>query len=188
MIILFTPPDFNSNESLILNKMLEEPALRLHLRKPGSAVNEFEQLLQSIYPTYHSRIVIHQHHQLAETYNLAGIHFTEADRLQQSLATNAVSTSFHQPSLALKEQDKYDYFFCSPVFPSISKTGYYTTENWDISNETQTFRQKAVALGGIDHTKLNEVRKLGFEHVAVLGSVWQAPDPVNVLKELFRQF
>ncbi|MES2555980.1 MAG: thiamine phosphate synthase [Bacteroidota bacterium] len=188
MIILFTTPDFNNNESLLLNQMLENPALRVHLRKPDSTVNELEQFLKTIDSAYHSRIVIHQHHQLAETYNLGGIHFTEAHRLQQPLVTNAVSTSFHQLRTAIKEYQSYDYFFCSPVFPSISKAGYTTSENWNISGEAESFRQKAVALGGIDRTKLTEVCDRGFEHIAVLGSVWQAPDPVNELAELFRRF
>lgn len=188
MIILFTTPDFSNNESLLLNRMLEEPTLRVHLRKPDSTVTEFEQLLQNIDSVYHSRVVIHQHHQLAETYNLSGIHYTERHRLQEPLATNAVSTSFHQLETAVTAYESYRYFFCSPVFPSISKAGYSTTENWNISTETQAFREKAVALGGVDRTRLNEVRERGFQHIAVLGAVWQDLDPVNELKELFRRF
>lgn len=188
MIILFTTPDFSSNESLLLNRMLEESTLRVHLRKPDSTVTEFEQLLQHIDQAYHSRVVIHQHHQLAETYNLSGIHFTERHRLQEPLAANVVSTSFHQLQTAVTTYEQYRYFFCSPVFPSISKGGYSTAENWEITRETQAFREKAVALGGVDYTKLNEVRERGFQHIAVLGAVWQALDPVNELKELFRRF
>lgn len=188
MIILFTTPDFSSNESLLLNRMLEEQALRVHLRKPDSSVNEFEQLLQNIDSAYHSRIVIHQHHQLVEVYDLGGIHFTENHRLQKSLTSNTVSTSFHTLQTALKEGDQYRYFFCSPVFPSISKAGYSSSENWNIANETDAFREKAVALGGIDQTRLTEVRGRGFQHIAVLGTVWQAPNPVKELEELFRHF
>jgi thiamine-phosphate pyrophosphorylase len=188
MIILFTTPGFSSNESLFLNRMLEEPGLRLHLRKPHSSVNEFEQLLQDIDSAYHSRIVIHQHHQLAEVYDLGGIHFTEMLRLQEPLTSNTVSTSFHDLQTALKEGHPYRYFFCSPVFPSISKAGYSTSENWKIAEETAEFRGKAVALGGIDQTRLTEVRHRGFRHIAILGTVWQAPDPVKELKELFRRF
>ncbi|MDH4473092.1 MAG: thiamine phosphate synthase [Fluviicola sp.] len=188
MIILFTTPAFIGNESLLLNRMLEEPGLRIHLRKPDSTVNEFEQLLQNIDSTYHSRVVIHQHHQLAEVYDLGGIHVTEMDRLREPMGINAISTSFHELQTALKEGDQYRYFFCSPVFPSISKAGYSTSENWNIAEETADFRGKAVALGGIDQTRLTEVRNRGFQHIAVLGTVWQAPDPVKELEELFLHF
>ena len=188
MIILFTTPDFTSQESLLLNRMLEQPTLRVHVRKPDSTVHEFEQLLKTIDSNHHSRIVIHQHHPLAEKYQLGGIHFTEKDRLGQPQSTQAVSTSFHELQTALNEQEHYRYFFCSPVFPSISKAGYSTDENWDISTETETFRTKAVALGGIDLGKLTEIRQRGFQHIAVLGTVWQAPDPVKELDELFRRF
>ncbi|HLP56484.1 MAG TPA: thiamine phosphate synthase [Fluviicola sp.] len=187
MIILFTTPDFHSNESLLLNRMLEESTLRVHLRKPGSSVNAFEQLLARIDPGYHSRVVIHQHHSLAEKYDLGGIHFTEADR-QQNLMQKAVSTSFHDLQTAINEQNDYRYFFCSPVFPSISKTGYSTDENWNISQEPDSFRQKAVALGGIDVSRLNKVRERGFQHIALLGAVWQVADPVKELQEVFRRF
>jgi thiamine-phosphate pyrophosphorylase len=188
VIILFTSPDFTSQESLLLNRMLEQPTLRVHVRKPDSAINEFEQLLKSVNSDYHSRIVIHQHHSLAEKYQLSGFHFTEKDRLSQPHSTQAVSTSFHDLQTATNEQERYRYFFCSPVFPSISKAGYATDENWDISAETKAFREKAVALGGIDLGKLIAVRQRGFQHIAVLGTVWQAPDPVKELNELFRRF
>lgn len=168
--------------------MLENEALRVHVRKPDSTVNELVQLLQKIDAAYHSRIVIHQHHQLAELFDLGGIHFTEAHRLKQIPTEKTVSTSFHDLKTSLNEQEHYRYFFCSPVFQSISKAGYSTNENWNIIGETDTFRQKAVALGGIDLTKLSEVRQRGFQHIAVLGSVWQAVDPVNELEELFRRF
>lgn len=188
MIILFTTPEFSSNESLLLNQMLEEQTLRVHLRKPDSTLNEFEQLLQNIDSAYHSRIVIHQHHQLADVFDLGGIHFTEMDRLREPMSLTAVSTSFHELETALKVGDRYRYFFCSPVFPSISKAGYSTSENWNITGETDAFREKAVALGGIDQTRLAELGDRGFQHIAVLGSVWLAPDPVKELKELFRHF
>ena len=38
-------------------------------------------------------------------------------------------------------------------------------------------RHKAVALGGVDHITIEEVRKLGMGGAAVLGAVWQKADP-----------
>jgi thiamine-phosphate pyrophosphorylase len=45
-------------------------------------------------------------------------------------------------------------------------------------------RAEVIALGGIDAARLPVCRALGFDGVAVLGSVWQAADPLKAFSEL----
>lgn len=189
MIILFTQPAFAAGEALLLNRFLEQqPSLIAHLRKPGSERPAYEQLIQEIHPAFHSRLVLHQYHELDSQYALKGIHFTETDRLTGTYHPRVVSTSFHRMEDALQAPESLTYFFCSPVFPSISKEGYVPTEDWTIVNTSPLFRSKAVALGGIDASRLEPVRQRGFEHIAVLGAIWQAPQPETALAELFDRF
>lgn len=188
MILLITEPEFRADESLLLNRMLEKhPELLVHLRKPESDRAAMEQLLEHISPEYYSRIVIHQHHELLQHFPLKGLHQTTADR-EKHPEKRAISTSFHTLSEALESQDKYQYFFCSPVFPSISKPGYHTSENWMILRQSADFRKKAVALGGITSGKLHTVFGLGFRNVALLGAVWQHSDPAQAIDDLYSAY
>jgi thiamine-phosphate pyrophosphorylase len=187
MIVLFTPPEHQPNEIPLLNRMLEaHPSLTVHLRKPSLDRFAYEQALGGITARFHPQVVLHQHHSLMDLYDVKGVHFTENYRGEHTLHPGVVSTSFHRLSDALDTGMVYPYFFCSPVFPSISKEGYEPTENWDISGTSEAFREKAVALGGIDLSKLEEVKLLGFRHIAVLGAVWQSERPEGVMDELMQ--
>lgn len=162
--------------------------LILHLRKPLSDSAAYETLLSAIHSEYHGRVVIHQHYELADHYALKGIHFTENDRKTGQTNNQLVSTSFHSLDTARTEGTAYEYFFCSPVFNAISKSGYTTTENWNITQENQPFREKAVALGGIDLSKREIIGTYGFTHVAFHGAVWQTKDPEIALHKLYTTY
>lgn len=189
MIILFTYPESVHNETILLNRFMEQhPSLIVHLRKPTMDQASFKQLIREIAPEFHARIVLHQHHDLDAHYVFKGVHFTEAHRLQHPIHPRVVSTSFHRTEDARNEYADFSYCFCSPVFPSISKTGYVPVETWDITAESADFRSKAVALGGIDLSRLQSVRERGFEHIAVLGAIWHDPQPESALDQLFDRF
>jgi thiamine-phosphate pyrophosphorylase len=187
MLILLTSPEHQPNEAALLNRMLENhPELIAHLRKPAMDKRSYEKALGGINQRFHPQIVIHQHHDLMDFYAIRGVHFTENDRNIRTRHSNVISTSFHHLIDAQTIGMTYDYFFCSPVFPSISKVDYEPAENWDISNGSDAFREKAVALGGINLSGIEKAQELGFRHFAVLGSVWQSENPEKVLNELFQ--
>ena len=186
MLLLFSSPEKVPDEALLLNRMLERhPGLLFHLRKPTWELPAVEQLLQEIDSAFHPRIVIHQHHGLDDRYTLKGVHFTTHHRETEPLHPRVVSTSFHSLAEAAAMGEAYSYFCCSPVFESISKSGYTGSESWDISALPDALREKAVALGGIDNTTLPAARDKGFRHFAVLGAVWQAADPEAALDMLY---
>ena len=185
MLVLFTHPETFPGEADLLNRMLAEHSeLTVHLRKPGWDPVQTAQLLSAIDDTFHQRIVLHRHHELLERYTLKGLHVTADDRRQRPLSPFVLSTSFHSLEEAVPEGHRFRYFFCSPVFQSISKPGYTGTENWDISGQPEEFRVKAIALGGIESTTIQQARLKGFRHFAVLGAVWQSGDPETALREL----
>lgn len=187
MIILLTDPKEREREGEQLNNMLAaHSGLIVHLRKPEMERAAYELALKAIDPAFHGRIVLHQHHELSSGYAVKGVHFTERHRSEQMLHPKVVSTSFHTLADAQEAGMNYDYFFCSPVFPSVSKQGYAPLENWHIADRPEAFREKAVALGGVQFSTLAAARERGFRHVAVLGAVWEAIDPVTVLAGLYR--
>lgn len=189
MIILISTPEQFPGEAQLVDEMLGlHPEIFFHLRKPAWNFAETAGLLRSLDPVNHHRIVTHTHFALSGTFPIKGIHLREADRNAAGNSGAAISTSFHTIEAALSEGGRFEYFFCSPVFPSISKSGYGPSENWDISGESELFRSKAVALGGVAVSRKESLAEKGFENVAVLGAVWNSGNPVAAFDEIVRAF
>jgi thiamine-phosphate pyrophosphorylase len=189
MIVLLSHPEQIPDETRLVTTLLETfPELIFHLRKPEWNEQQISSFLQSLKTTLHPQIILHHHYQLTASFQLKGIHLPENARRSGINHPEIISTSFHRLEDARNESEQYTYFFCSPVFPSISKSGYHTDENWSINSENDLFKTKAVALGGIEPNRLTEVRKRGFNHIAVLGAVWKSADPIRAMNELVQAF
>jgi thiamine-phosphate pyrophosphorylase len=79
------------------------------------------------------------------------------------------------------------YAFLSPVFDSLSKPGY-AAAGFDPAQvravATRSGTPPLIALGGVSAERLADAKGMGFSGAAVLGSVWQAADPVAAVAEL----
>jgi thiamine-phosphate pyrophosphorylase len=179
MLILLSHPETLHREPQLVNAILGAHAEALfHFRKPELSEADALNFLQQIEEAHYDRVVMHHHHRLTEKIGLKGSHLTETARKEGSPQI-AVSSSFHSLAEARSSGKDYEYFFCSPVFPSISKIGYSCDERWDISGEDELFRKKAVALGGIEPSRAEELKSLGFVNFAVLGAIWYSDDPIS---------
>lgn len=186
MLILISPPTFLAKELETLISLFENGLNYFHLRKPNSKKNDLEQYIQKIPSQFWNRIVLHQHHELTSQFNLRGVHFTSFYRNQLEIEDwqkqcnefrnkgFTVSTSTHSFDEVKQLQEAYDYVFVSPIFDSISKTGYLA--NKDLRKEIQHFKKsvncKLIALGGVNEHNLQEALAMPFDGVAVLGRVW----------------
>lgn len=199
MIVVFTAETILENEAESLNALFEVGLQILHLRKPKSCKKQYEQLLKAINPNYHSRIMLHQFHDLAAIYGCKGIHlkgihknqFTkEKDGLKKYIESYqnkgfCVSTGVH----SLTELKKYqsstlDYVFLSPIFNSISKKNYNALK-LDHKTFKNIFSKFPVwALGGVDLEKIEYVYQMGFKGAAVLGAIWKTNEPTSYFKKL----
>ena len=180
-IVIISPEYHFPNENKIVQEMLElNPDFRFHLRKPTWTYAQCEAFLKEIALTFYSRISIHQHHNLIDQFPEIQIHLPENKRTN----TRSISTSFHLQKVMTEQVHNFDYFFCSPVFPSISKEGYSTEEKWDLSNCSTEIKEKAVALGGMTTSNITEARKMGFQNFAFLGGIWQSENPIKTFKEI----
>ncbi|MCK5741722.1 MAG: thiamine phosphate synthase [Chlorobi bacterium] len=59
-----------------LIRLFEAGAEYFHLRKPNSSAEDIRRYIDSIPQVYHSKIVLHQHYDLLDVYDIKGIHFT----------------------------------------------------------------------------------------------------------------
>ncbi|SFP06853.1 thiamine-phosphate pyrophosphorylase [Pseudarcicella hirudinis] len=199
-LIVISNPTSLVNEKDLIQQLFESGLETFHLRKPEMSSDEFEHFLKEIKPQFLRRIVIHAHHQLINRYNLKGIHLTgrlleEMDKLElkqlvKKIRTRGltVSASLHSLEEITALPVSLDYVFLSPVYHSISKAGY--PAGFELPDLKRFFQKTeiktpVIALGGVSAEKIMELREIGFSGTALLGSIWQAENPlINWQKSL----
>lgn len=184
MLVIVSNTVAVAGEAGIINGLFEEGMETLHLRKPGVCVDEIKILLEKIKPAYRRRIVLHQHHDLANDFGITRLHFTEAKRKETSevqlaackASGHILSTSIHRVEDYNRLTPCFNYTFFGPVFDSISKQGYRPAIGSGFIFPVRKNGSDVIAIGGIDATNIHQAVEMGFNGVAVLGAVWQKPD------------
>ena len=123
-----------------------------------------------------------QHHHLVEAFGMSRLHYTEKDRLkidQLKLAVQAnegylLSTSVHDVQV-IPTLLHFEYTFLSPVFNSISKAGYQGMLPAGFCLGKSKPGPKVIALGGVDESNIEQIKRMNFDGAAVLGAIWQYP-------------
>ncbi|MDO5970700.1 thiamine phosphate synthase [Flavivirga aquimarina] len=194
MIVLIAPEQDIRNEIAILNQLFEAGLEYYHLRKPEKNYQEHCDYLNQIDVKYHNRIVVHYFHELINTYDLKGIHFQEQKRIDNidnpgqyfkglNMYGKTISSSFHEPDVLANCEFEFDYHLLSPVFSSISKTGY-EGRGFDVNH----IDKRIIGMGGVTTDNLTEFDTLGFNGVGVLGGVWNSNKPIDVFKKIKNHF
>ena len=184
MLIVISYPTAITDEATIINALFDEGLEIFHMRKPQADAGELRGLLEKINPTYHHRIALHQHHEIAADYGIKRWHFTEANRnkineeplIQLKMANHILSTSIHHVEAFKGLPFSFDYTFFGPVLNSISKQGYISSLSADFIFPVEGNYPKVVAIGGIDATNIHQVKLMQFKAIALLGAIWQKPD------------
>lgn len=194
MIVVIAPENDVPNEIEILNQLFEEGLACYHLRKPHKDFKAHNDYLNQIDKEYHSKIVVHYHHELINGFNLKGIHFQEQERINHidnpgqyfkglNMFGKTISSSFHE----LKDLEscyfEFDYHLLSPVFASISKAGY-AGRGFDVNAIDKTI----IGMGGVTADNLEAFKTLGFKGVGVLGGIWNSDTPIAVFKKMKEHF
>ena len=191
-LILISSPSEKNGEIEMLDEFFDAGLQRFHLRKPNFSTDELCKYLEQVSPKNLSKIVIHRAPQLLEQFPLAGYHYTSTE---PSLSINgSASRSLHKLSELKNFNENLDYVFFGPVYHSISKKGYSPTIS--LSEIFSFFRSgrleklnkktKVFALGGIRKKKMKRLVEVGFDGVALLGSIWGSRDPLRAIKEFLK--
>lgn len=185
-IVVITSPTAVPGEAAAIMRMLESGAVwRVHLRRPEADKLQMCTLIESVPAELRSRLSLHSHFELAERYGIGGIHLNSRCPNAPDGFSGLVSRSCH--SLAeLYAPQSDNYRFLSPVYDSISKTGYKAAFSADELREVAAC-DNVVALGGITPASLTELADMGFYGAAMLGAVWKAVENdslENLIKEI----
>ena len=169
--IAVTYPSYLDNESQRITKLLSEGEVDImHIRKPDWNLKEMEAIIKEIPSQYHEKFKIHDHFRLMEKYNLRGIHLNSRNKTIYFPVKN-ISKSVHAIK-ELEDIESFEYVMLSPIFDSISKTGYKSKFNLkEISS--MIINKKVVALGGVTPDKFGILKCAGFIGAAMLGYYWK---------------
>jgi len=209
-LIVITTEDIFEGEAEAINLLFESGLELLHVRKPHASRDEMEKLIKQLNADFYSRMVVHDHYDLAELYDLRGIHLNNRNRTKRnesmaSLSAEALSgvSSFschsleevaaisRLTSLPAEAMSGASYVFLSPVFDSISKVGYkqaFTPQQLVEARDRRVIDEKVIALGGITTENIPLARWYGFGGVAVLGALWRNFATDGHVNELLRRF
>lgn len=189
-LIVISNPINIDNEHTVLCSLFENGLAYFHLRKPEFTYDELKEYIQGIPQQHRNKVVVHSHHQLAVEYGLKGIHYTYKNPFQGS--DNFPKDMHRSASLhSLEEIENaapvFQYLFISPVFDSISKADHKTQIDKTalklfLQRETKT--SEVIALGGINSDTIAEAADMGFDGMALLGSIWMSNEPIESFKLL----
>lgn len=154
--IVFTLPGEIKDEPLFIETLIDCGVDRVHIRKPSWNKEEIAKLIDKTSPLYHSRLVVHEHHNQRSCHSLEDV---------------------------LERKLMFDYIFLSPIFDSISKRGYraaFSEATLREARDSGIIDERVVALGGVTMGHLTIVRQLGFGGAAFLGDVWQYSSDIRM--------
>ena len=206
LLAVLTLPGMFAGEADRLAALLEAGVDRLHLRKPAAEPAELEGLLRRLAPRWSERLVLHGGRELALRYGIRNVHGSVDYRdgrgrsgggpflgrpagadSGELLAGGPLgvgddpdgltfSTSVHNWEEFGWLPEGLAYSFISPLFDSISKTGYRA--NKGLLNRPAggpAGRCLPVGLGGVNAETLEEMVRFGWKGAAVLGWIWEEP-------------
>lgn len=191
-LVTITAERIYKGEAETINSLFDCGMPWMHLRKPFATERETADLLGSVRPEFYAKIVLHDHYALLHEFPLAGIHRNARNNgLAQPAGTSSVSCSCHSFDCVKAHAGICDYVFLSPVFDSISKSGYasaFSEVELAKARADGIVTEKVVALGGIGPQTIPRAAAFGFGGVAVLGALWGSYLQDRDLASLLKRF
>lgn len=183
-ILVITDPSDVADEAKMIELMLRSGRVaRVHIRKPEWTDCQVAELIHSISADLYSLLSLHGHQVLRDEFPDVGIHLAGRETICDA-DCRLLSKSCHSISELNEYADKTDYMTLSPIYDSISKSGYRSA--FILSDMANVLRGKSViALGGVTPRHFSELREAGFMGAAMLGFVWNnftlatLPDFIN---------
>ena len=151
-----------------------------HIRKPVADINYTQDLILKIPPEYHKKLILHSHYSLFPLFEFGGVHIKINEDKIASLESKIISRSCHSLDECLQDAGNYTYSFLSPIFDSISKTGYLSSFSLeDPGLVSVTSSHPIIALGGVIPAFFSKLFDAKFAGAALLGYLWSPKVPYH---------
>ncbi|WP_239405966.1 thiamine phosphate synthase [Alistipes sp. An66] len=175
-IVVITSEPFAAGEAEVIRRLLDAGIDRIHVRKPGAGEEPLRRLIESLPEAYYPRLSLHDRLPLAAEYGLGGVHLNGRNPMPPAGFRGLVSRSCHTPGELAEHAADTDYRFLSPIFDSISKSGYraaFSDADLHDAAAQGVIDTRTYALGGVRPDLLPRVRAWGFGGAALLGCIWR---------------
>lgn len=180
-IVIITSPRFFPGEAEMLSLLLGGLDCRVHLRKPGCTERQMRGLIEALPEEFRPELTLQDHLSLAPEYGVGGVHPTSRFPVAPEGWTGLVSRSSHALGEVAMCRDA-DYVFLSPVFDSISKSGYSSSFTDAQLRSAPEIDGHVYALGGVRPEHFPLLAEYGFGGAALLGHVWRDCSPEGMRK------
>jgi thiamine-phosphate pyrophosphorylase len=192
-LAVISPPGVRDDELATVRALFDAGLERFHLRKPGWNEEQLARWLLELPESFHHKVFLHTHHALARRVAVGGLHFRDSlDCIAPVTLRSGMghSRACHDAACLSAALGKFHAVFVAPIFPSLSKPGHGPLPDLELerirsvlarSNESRK-QTIAFALGGVTEARLLVCRNWGFDGVALLGAVWDAPNPVAAFR------
>lgn len=176
MLIVFSSPRPMLNEYDPMKNLFQEGMEYYLLRKPDQDKQKVINFLNPIAMDRRKQVIVHGYPDVAVKYKVGGIHLSSKQGIQEIPEDwkGIVGKSCHSFEEVEAIDGKVDYVFLSPIHDSISKEGYESkfTESELIDFLKNERKTKVIALGGISPENAKSTLDMGFDGLAILGTIW----------------
>lgn len=179
--VIITSPRFLPGEAEMLSLLLGGLDCRVHLRKPGCTERQMRGLIEALPEEFRPELTLQDHLSLAPEYGVGGVHPTSRFPVVPEGWSGLVSRSCHSLGEVAMRRDA-DYVFLSPVFDSISKSGYSSAFTDAQLRSAPEIDGHVYALGGVRPEHFPLLTEYGFGGAALLGHVWRDCSPQGMRK------
>jgi thiamine-phosphate pyrophosphorylase len=181
-IIVVSPEATDPREVPAMAEFFAQGLERYHVRKPRWDAAELEAWLLALPADWRPRLLLHQHPFLVAKLGLGGRH----ERDGEAAPGRAAGRSCHDLASLRRHGDRCDTLLFGPVFASLTKPGYAPAADFpwrDLQDFLRGGRPpgaaRVLAIGGVTAARLARCAELGFDGAALLGAVWNDPDPAR---------
>lgn len=176
LLIAVTPEQPVADEGRKIEALLRAGWHRVHLRHPQASRVDMRNIIESIRPEYHCRLVLHGHFDLIYDFNLGGLHLNHRCPAPPARYNGALSRSCHSmDEIAAMEVNgesrALQYVTLSPIFDSISKSGYQSAFTPEALQRLDGITTPVIALGGIRPEHFDVLNGYNFSGYAMLGAI-----------------
>lgn len=188
MLWIVTSPERIYEEAKIIADLLQAGASYILLRKPSWQTADYLAFLDNTDPQWLPRFIIRDQPAAGCHFPVGGLHLSASARAgtdNRDLQRFALcSTSIHDTAAIGIMPPSFSVLLLSPVFDSISKTGYQGRFAKPLPDK---HGKQILALGGVNASNIHRLKAWHFDGAALLGAIWQQPDKAVTIFQRIQQ-
>lgn len=173
--IAITPAEPLPDEAASITRLLDSGRFTdVHLRHPDALRREMLRLIENVPQRLHGRLHLHGHFDLANEFNLGGLHLNRRCPAPPEGYSGLLSASCHSIAEVERCRDAgLTYVTLSPIFDSLSKPGYRGAFSTQQLTRLDTVTGiDIVALGGVTPDNIGQLAPYNFAGYAMLTAAW----------------